>query len=58
MADYRRMRADGDAATADDPFGDVFLVIDGWHGVLGRNVLNNLSLLFDGPNQRWMEQPP
>ena len=29
MADYRRLRADGDAAVADDPFGDVFLVIDG-----------------------------
>ena len=30
MTDYRRLRADGDAAVADDPFGDVFLVIDGW----------------------------
>jgi S-DNA-T family DNA segregation ATPase FtsK/SpoIIIE len=30
MADYRRLRADGDAAVADDPFGDVFVVIDGW----------------------------
>ena len=30
MTDYRRLRADGDAAAADDPFGDVFLVIDGW----------------------------
>jgi DNA segregation ATPase FtsK/SpoIIIE, S-DNA-T family len=29
MADYRRLRADGDVAVADDPFGDVFLVIDG-----------------------------
>jgi S-DNA-T family DNA segregation ATPase FtsK/SpoIIIE len=28
--DYRRLRADGVAAAADDPFGDVFLVIDGW----------------------------
>src|SRR4051794_25235230 len=26
-----------------------FLLVEGWHGVLGRNVLNNLSLLFDGP---------
>ena len=33
-----------------------FLVIDGWHGVLGRNVLNNLSLLFDGPARNWREQ--
>ncbi len=29
MTDYRRLRADGDAAIADDPFGDIFLVIDG-----------------------------
>ena len=32
-----------------------FLLIDGWHGVLGHNVLNNLSLLFDGPSQEWAE---
>jgi S-DNA-T family DNA segregation ATPase FtsK/SpoIIIE len=31
MATYRRMRADG--RITDDPFGDVFLVVDGW-GVL------------------------
>ena len=31
MATYRRMRADG--RVSDDPFGDVFLVVDGW-GVL------------------------
>ncbi|HEY6648160.1 MAG TPA: type VII secretion protein EccCb, partial [Mycobacterium sp.] len=30
MTDYRRMRFGGDTAVADDPFGDVFLVIDGW----------------------------
>ena len=30
MTDYRRLHADGVAAAADDPFGDVFLVIDGW----------------------------
>jgi DNA segregation ATPase FtsK/SpoIIIE, S-DNA-T family len=30
MSDYRRLRAAGDPAGADDPFGDVFLVIDGW----------------------------
>ena len=37
-------------------FRGQFLLIDGWHGVLGRNVLNNLSLLFDGPARKWMEQ--
>ena len=37
-------------------FRGQFLLIDGWHGVLGRNVLNSLSLLFDGPSRKWMEQ--
>ena len=37
-------------------FRGQFLLIDGWHGVLGRNVLNNLSLLFDGPSRKWMER--
>ena len=37
-------------------FRGQFLLVDGWHGVLGRNVLNNLSLLFDGPSRRWIEQ--
>lgn len=37
-------------------FRGQFLLIDGSHGVLGRNVLNNLSLLLDGPNRKWMEQ--
>jgi hypothetical protein len=36
-------------------FRGQFLLIEGWHGVLGRNVLNNLSLLFDGPSQKWSE---
>lgn len=31
IAQYRQRRADGTAC--DDPFGDVFLVIDGWAGV-------------------------
>ena len=37
-------------------FRGQFLLIDNWHGVLGRNVLNNLSLLFDGPSRNWKEQ--
>ncbi len=31
-------------------FRGQFLLIDSWHGILGRNVLNNLSLLLDGPS--------
>ena len=30
VTEYRRRRAAGDRDVADDPFGDVFLVIDGW----------------------------
>jgi S-DNA-T family DNA segregation ATPase FtsK/SpoIIIE len=30
MTAYRRLLTDGDTAVADDRFGDVFLVIDGW----------------------------
>jgi predicted aspartyl protease len=32
-----------------------FLLIDQEHGVLGRNVLNQVSLLFDGPRSHWSE---
>ena len=37
-------------------FRGEFLVIEGWHGVLGRNILNNLSLLLDGPARTWSDQ--
>ena len=40
----------------DKSFRAQFLLIDNWHGVLGRNILNNLFLLFDGPSQKWTEQ--
>ncbi len=30
MVDYRHRRSAGDPGVAEDPFGDVFLVIDGW----------------------------
>jgi S-DNA-T family DNA segregation ATPase FtsK/SpoIIIE len=30
MSRYRQLRSAGDSAVADDPYGDVFLVIDGW----------------------------
>jgi len=33
-----------------------YLLIDGDHGVLGRNVINHLVLLLDGPMRRWAEQ--
>jgi hypothetical protein len=37
-------------------FRGQFLLVEGWHGILGRNVLNNLSLLLDGPSRKWMER--
>ena len=37
-------------------FRGQFLLIDSWHGVLGRNILNNLSLLLDGPSRKWTER--
>ncbi|HEY2882678.1 MAG TPA: retropepsin-like aspartic protease [Pirellulales bacterium] len=37
-------------------FRGQFLLIDNWHGILGRNILNNLSILFDGPSRKWAEQ--
>jgi hypothetical protein len=30
-----------------------FLIIDAEYGVLGRNVLNHLKLLLDGPQSQW-----
>jgi predicted aspartyl protease len=32
-----------------------FPLIDEDCGILGRNVLNTLSLVFDGPNRNWQE---
>ena len=32
-----------------------YLLIDAERGVLGRDVLNHLSLLLDGPGQQWSE---
>jgi hypothetical protein len=37
-------------------FRGQFLVIDGWHGILGRNVLNSLTLVLDGPSRTWSER--
>ncbi len=34
-----------------------FLVIDNEWGIVGRNMLNHLSLLFDGPHLTWQEVP-
>jgi predicted aspartyl protease len=36
-------------------FRGQFLIVDGRHGVLGRNVINSLSLIMDGPKLIWRE---
>ncbi len=38
-------------------FRGQFLVVDGKYGILGRNVLNSLVILFDGPALLWNENP-
>ena len=35
-----------------------FLLVDEEWGILGRNVLNSIALLLDGPRQRWDEHLP
>jgi hypothetical protein len=37
-------------------FRGQFLLVDGWHGILGRNVLNNVSNVLDGPSRARMER--
>ena len=34
-------------------FRGQFLIVDQDHGILGRNVLNSISLTLDGPNLSW-----
>jgi hypothetical protein len=40
----------------DKKFAGEYLLIDRPIGILGRNVLNNLCLLFDGIRGKWGEQ--
>ena len=37
-------------------FKGQFLLIEQDWGILGRNIINNLSLFFDGPRLTWQEQ--
>jgi hypothetical protein len=34
-------------------FQGAFVITQGTYGVLGRNILNQLVLTLDGPQQRW-----
>jgi len=40
----------------DKKFTGEFLLVERPMGILGRNVLNNICLLFDGPRGTWEEQ--
>ena len=33
-----------------------YLLIEAERGILGRDILNHVTLLLDGPRQRWSEQ--
>lgn len=39
----------------DKKFSGQFLLIDQPIGILGRNILNALSITFDGPRSKWEE---
>jgi hypothetical protein len=64
--DYELMGFDGSKSLAQavrlnlELFGKTFkgkfLLVDQEWGLLGRDVLNHLSLLFDGPRLNWGEQ--
>ena len=42
----------------DRTFRGQYLLIDAERGVLGRDVLNHLAVLLDGPGRRWVDQSP
>ncbi|MGA7605701.1 MAG: hypothetical protein WCA79_07255 [Anaerolineales bacterium] len=37
-------------------FAGEYLLIDRTFGILGRNILNNIRILLDGPRGKWNEQ--
>lgn len=45
-----------DLLVLDKTFKGDYLLINRPIGILGRNVLNNLRILFDGPGGEWNEQ--
>ncbi len=62
---YELMGFDGSTSTAPVVILDVlflrrafrgrYLLIEEDRGVMGRDILNHLSLLLDGPQQQWLE---
>jgi hypothetical protein len=35
-----------------------YLLIEADRGILGRDILNHVAVLLDGPRQRWLEHTP
>jgi len=35
-----------------------YLLIEEEHGILGRDILNHVTVLVDGPRQQWSEEVP
>ncbi len=44
-----------DLVFLDKKFSGQFLLVDQTIGILGRNILNSVSILFDGLNGKWEE---
>jgi hypothetical protein len=40
----------------DKKFRGDYLLVDRPIGILGRNILNNVRILLDGPRRKWNEQ--
>ena len=45
-----------DLPVLDKTFKGEYLLIDRPIGILGRNILNNVRVLLDGPRGKWNEQ--
>ena len=39
-------------------FRGQYLLIEEERGILGRDILNNIAVLLDGPGQQWQEHTP
>ena len=35
-----------------------YLLIEAERGILGRDILNHVTVLLDGPRQQWLEHAP
>ena len=63
---YQVMAFDGSPVVADSVRCDlvflgqlyrgVYLILDAAYGILGRDILNHLSLVLDGPRLNWREE--